>query len=684
MKIGDATIAAFMMGSTAVQAVYLGSSLVWSAEPDPDAGIAAILSDGAHMALDTPKPQYLWTESTKVTQVAADGDLIGAALTRFGTTPYNFLQSTGGARPSWDDFGYVKFTGSPQQLQSTDGVDVLRNAAAAFLCVGVIPDATPNNSGVIVVGTPTANVTRNAIHLNSNGSISYFSKRLDLTALTTLTTAPGLVSVGIPAVISAQTIYNGTGAGSMKIWLNGVEVASGTVAGTAGNSQDTASNRFLIGRSATSTAGAGYFTGRIRRPVVARKAMTDSERAVIEAWVGGAVMTANGRDLGFGARSFFSGNASMALVVGDLVYLTVAKDNGLGSQIIEWNTVTNALRIAFQSGVVSGNDHADGCLTRTAAATYLYAVSPHVGAQLYIGRGATVSGIVETDIAASLGTSNLSYSNVFQMDDGTIIHFGRGGGTTPRPQRYTLSTDDGVTWSTYLPWIWDSVEGLSPYVQFAHGGDRVWTMSTDTHPDIFGVPYKNKIYMGYFKDEAVYDLNNVDLGALPVLPSAPTMVHDGSDTGDGNGAWCWDLKKHVDDLTGAYASFPTVDNHRYHRVRVIGGVPSTEVVVDDAGGSLYGPSPNDQPYYSGGIACHPTNPDIMFASISDPAVESGVHQLYRMERVSEGNWVRAQQLTFGSVPSFRPDTSTGVLTCVRGPYPGYEDFGGCHIMGWLI
>jgi hypothetical protein len=108
------------------------------------------------------------------------------------------------------------------------------------------------------------------------------------------------------------------------------------------------------------------------------------------------------------------------------------------------------------------------------------------------------------------------------------------------------------------------------------------------------------------------------------------------------------------------------------------GVWTDEIVVSDAGGLLITPS-----NYSGGVCFHPTNKDIMFASISDPAVESGIHQMYRMNRVSAGTWTRTQ-LTSGAVPSFRPDTATGVLTFVRGVYTTYTDFPGCRIMGMLI
>ena len=69
----------------------------------------------------------------------------------------------------------------------------------------------------------------------------------------------------------------------------------------SGVTEATDSNRFLIGRNASSTAGVGFFAGRIRRPLVARKALTDPQRAAVEAWVGGAVMTINGRDPASGA-----------------------------------------------------------------------------------------------------------------------------------------------------------------------------------------------------------------------------------------------------------------------------------------------------------------------------------------------------------------------------------------------
>jgi hypothetical protein len=108
------------------------------------------------------------------------------------------------------------------------------------------------------------------------------------------------------------------------------------------------------------------------------------------------------------------------------------------------------------------------------------------------------------------------------------------------------------------------------------------------------------------------------------------------------------------------------------------GVWTNEIVVNEAGERLIDPSS-----YAGGVCFHPTNKDIMFASISDPAVESGVHQMYRMNRVSEGVWT-ATQLTTGTVPSFRPECAGSVLSFCRGPYgPTYFDFAGVYIMGML-
>lgn len=155
-----------------------------------------------------------------------------------------------------------------------------------FSCEKVILNSLAANHCLYAFSTATASTTRMNVRVLSDGSVSAGCRRLHAEASASATSIAGLVSAGVPFVISSEFNYT---AGTIKIWLNGnpVPVASGTMT-SSGTVEATNSSRARDGADLAASPGQ-LLNGSKRRGVFAKnKIPTDAERAAIEAWVGGA------------------------------------------------------------------------------------------------------------------------------------------------------------------------------------------------------------------------------------------------------------------------------------------------------------------------------------------------------------------------------------------------------------
>ena len=645
---------------------------------DPDAAIAAILSDDSHIVLDMSYLANMWQDSAKAAQVSTAGQTIGAVDTKFGTAARTMQQAGATARPLWDASGFAVCDGTD------DGLGANANAASIGASVNGLSGTVhffPTAAaimGLIGIGTATSNAARFVLQTLANGSITLQLRRLDADGLFSITSAAGVIIPNNYYIVTARVNYL---TGACNIFVNGVSVASGTLPGTDGvnGTSATSSNRFRVWLNVASTPN--YLQGYGGNLVIARRYLSDTDMATVETWCQKLISEGGAFRLGAGARTWF--NSPVVLADGDMRYVSAAQDDVRTSRVLAWDIAAGTCKVAHVTSTTAGDDHDEGATIKLADGNFLRVGIGHNVATVYAATGTDMFDLTEFDISADLNRADMTYTNLWQatgLSGDPIYQFGRGGGATiPRPQCYSVSTDGGANWTEYQEWVWDEPNGHSPYCQFAGNaaGTQFHVIGTTTHPDLAPTgPVKNKIWHGYFDGTDFRKTDGTVAGTVPILPGDFTTVHDGSATGDNNGGWVWDLKWIGSDLVGVFASFPSTTAHRYHRCVLSGGTWSVETVVDDAGQYLYAA----QPYYSGGICCHPTDKDILFAAIEDGG---GIYQINRLNRVSAGVWT-ATPLTTGSVPSFRPDTSAGVLTFVRGVYTAYTDFPGCFIMGMTI
>ena len=387
----------------------------------------------------------------------------------------------------------------------------------------------------------------------------------------------------------------------------------------------------------------------------------------------GALAGDYGLYLGLGARTWF--NSPSMLVDGNRVLTPRCVDTG-GSGItslVEWNTDTGYYRQRQLGATPGGDDHNEGGALKTAAGTYLWLPWEHGATALNVYRGTDPAALSLADIGPQLDTVpngwSFAYSNLIQLDgeaNDPIYLFSRVNGGSNYMSR---SLDDGVTWSAAVPWLTSG--GQRPYPQFWKTSQtRFDFIATDGHPG----EVVTSIWHGYFEGGLFYKSDGTLIGAAPIAVTSLTKVFDGTAAN----CWTWDLKAFGSEIVAAFSSFPTDDTHRYHRGVLSGGAWTVETVVNDAGYSIYGPTPVGQPHYSGGIAI--ASKDVMFASFP----VSGVHHLHRVVRDGGGTWA-ATQLTTGSYKAFRPDVKDGYLTYVSdgpgGAYLSYTSFVGCRMMG---
>jgi hypothetical protein len=642
---------------------------------DPDALMGTLLADGAHFALDTSGIANKWQDSLKAGAVTASGQEVGAADSVFGTTVYTLTNPTAGTLPSYDSDGWFLFDGVDQTLFGSGMTSILTNQPAAFHCGTVWVNSLAAVRVLISVRTNSTS-SRFTVQINTNGSVSLNVRRLDGDANTAITSATGAVTAGGYYTISSQVICS---TGEMKIWVNGLEVASGTLINPGAAFSNTASSASV--RIGMSVAGTQFFSGYMRRPVLLRKSLSDADRATVEEWTMGIRSYAGGYIVALGIDTWF--NSTEMAKKGSKAYFGTV-DDGVAVYLNEWDMANNKARTIHKtSGVLTTDDHNAGGTVVLADGNILWMPVDHNGSNLRAVLGLPGS-FTDTSLQAQIGQDGYSYTQIVQLDGETndpIYVFTRipAGVGDERDQWLTVSSDGGTAWSSLVQQFSNPTSDR-PYPQFCKiSSTRIGCLISDAHPD--EAPFNTSIHFGYFESGVWREADGTSLGAVPIDVTGFTKIFDGP-TNDPS--WTWDLRRIGSETVGLFASFPTLDNHRYHRTVIQDdGSFENEVIYDDAGLSLYGAAPSTAPHYSGGMCVHPTNKDIVYACISKPAVRSGKHQLYRLDRVSAGVWSETQ-LTDTDDEWFRPNVVSGALICRYGPYSTYESFVGCRTWGMKL
>jgi hypothetical protein len=216
---------------------------------------------------------------------------------------------------------------------------------------------------------------------------------------------------------------------------------------------------------------------------------------------------------------------------------------------------------------------------------------------------------------------NTTYSNVYRLSStGKTYNFHRGVGTDPN---YMISEDDGDSWQ-YGGRLF-SFKGR-PYVRYSSNDiDQVHFITTEEHPR----HYNNSIYHGYIKGGNLYNSDGKVIDRLStdenidLIPQDFTRVYDGNSKTRADVAWTSDIE--LDESGYPYIAFSVTKDpialgetkntqkggfdNRYHYARW-DGQQWHENEIAFAGTRLY-PGENE---YTGLIALHPENPDVVYIS----------------------------------------------------------------------
>jgi hypothetical protein len=243
------------------------------------AAVQSILSGTAGFARD-PIAANLFQDTAGATPVVNAADPVGRFNCQWGNAPPNWQQATGGSRPTWDGTG-LAYDGAAGHMTPLSNTDIFNNVPGAFHCERILCTdlALARHIFAFSNGLNPAAV-RFAGLINTTGSVALQSRRLDADGQNTATTATGLITAGVAAVISWQVDWAGTGLA--KIWINGTEVVSTAVSGSVANSEATSSLRQRDGINLSSSLHFGWK----RRSVTCPFIPSDASRAAVEAWVG--------------------------------------------------------------------------------------------------------------------------------------------------------------------------------------------------------------------------------------------------------------------------------------------------------------------------------------------------------------------------------------------------------------
>lgn len=238
--------------------------------------VEAILAGRSGMYLDPTDLSVMWQDSLKTTPVSASSQPCYVLASKYGATAYEAAAVNDAGRPVFATSG-LTYDGADDRLL-VQATNFGRNAPASAV-VSYVKPATSKTESTVQISTNIATISRHYQGINADGSVRLVARRLDADADTTITSATGLIVPGNAYVITSTLDYAGTGA--MSIRINGVEVASGTLGGSPGNTSDTQASRVTLG----AVGSANYLNGKFGRAVLCSFLVTPAEIATMEALV---------------------------------------------------------------------------------------------------------------------------------------------------------------------------------------------------------------------------------------------------------------------------------------------------------------------------------------------------------------------------------------------------------------
>lgn len=223
------------------------------------AQVQAALAGKAGIYLDSSDITGMWQDSGKTTPVSAPTNPVYVFTSKFGATQYEFAAVLGAGRPLFDSASMI-YDGSDDRLllQATS----FGQSVPALAVVSYVKPAILKSQSTAQVSINAAASSRLYQGLNADGSVRTVSRRLDGDGDTTIISATGLISAGTAYVLTSIVDFAGTGAMTMRI--NGSVVASGTLAGTLGNTSNTQTNRVGLGAVSASS----FLNGELGRMIL--------------------------------------------------------------------------------------------------------------------------------------------------------------------------------------------------------------------------------------------------------------------------------------------------------------------------------------------------------------------------------------------------------------------------------
>lgn len=247
-----------------------------SATPSLSAQVQAALAGKSGIYLDSSSITGMWQDSLKTTPVTVATNPVYVFTSKYGAAQYEFAAVADASRPLFDTTSMI-YDGTDDRLllQST----AFGQNVPALAVVAYVKPATLKVQSTVQVSINVATSSRLYQGLNADGSVRTVSRRLDGDADTTITSAAGLISAGTAYVLTSIIDFAGTGAMTMRI--NGTQVATGTVGGSAGNTSNTVTNRVQLG----AVSAANFLNGELGRMIICGFLPTAGEITLFESLV---------------------------------------------------------------------------------------------------------------------------------------------------------------------------------------------------------------------------------------------------------------------------------------------------------------------------------------------------------------------------------------------------------------
>lgn len=251
-----------------------------------------------------------------------------------------------------------------------------------------------------------------------------------------------------------------------------------------------------------------------------------------------------------------------------------------------------------------------------------------------------------SEVTIAVGENNTYTNPTYLSAEGKLYLFYRGYSTEAKGWSFITSTDNGDSWSSPTVLFFD-LDGKQYLSLVGNGVDTIW-FTASTHPN--DASNQNSQYEFYYANGNFYKSDGTLIEAvadLPLVKSQMTLMYDASAVGNNN-SWVHDMALIGGKPVVAFASYPSVNNHRYHYARWNGSSWIINTLVDDAGGYLF----VSEEYYSGGMSIDKSNPNIVYLS----KVVSGQWEMFKYETSDLGaTWTITTITSDSLVKQFRPD-----------------------------